>query len=444
VSAPQPATKSTGKRRVLRALGGFLVLVVLTSGVLLLQQRAQNAAADTSAASDSTVVARGDSVIGDSTVVASSDSAASDSTQAQGKKKGGLFAFLKRNGDGENEPAEEKKPLGVPVEVASTRLQDVPMYFTGTATVEALQEASVLAKIAGTIEKILVEEGDFVEAGQLLLQIDDAEESARLAELRVRASSLENDFKRTQSLLEKQLTSRREYEDKKLLMEEAQAKFHVGEIRLGYTQVRAPFSGRVTLRHVDVGQYVQVNQELFGLADFDPLLVRVYLPEREADRVSVGQEVRVISDTGHEERYDGRVRMVSPIVDTRTGTVKVTVEINDKTDLRIGAFVRVQITTDVHQNALVVPNVALVEEGGETFVYRADADSVLKVRVQTGYTDEEVTEVLVGLAPDDRVVTVGQGGLQHGARIRDLNATTAATDSTQVQNDERNDEVARR
>jgi RND family efflux transporter MFP subunit len=332
----------------------------------------------------------------------------------------------------------------VPVEMASTRLQDVPLYFTGTATVEALQEASILAKIAGTIEKILVEEGDHVEEGQLLLQIDDAEEKARLAELRVRASSLENDFKRTESLLEKQLTSRREYEDKKLLMEEAKAKLHVGEIRLGYTQVCAPFSGRVTLRHVDVGQYVQVNQELFGLADFDPLLVRVYLPEREADRVSVGQEVTIISDTGSEERYSGRVRMVSPIVDTRTGTVKVTVEINDRTNLRIGAFVRAQITTDVHEDALVVPNLALVEEGGETFVYRAEADSVLKVRVQTGYSDEDVTEVLVGLDVDDRVVTVGQGGLQHGSRIRDLNATTVAADSSRADTDEHNDEVARR
>jgi RND family efflux transporter MFP subunit len=442
VSAPQPATKSTGKRRVLRALGGFLVLVILIAAVVFMQQRGESASANPTAHNDSTAVV--EAAIGaDSTVVAAGDSAAGDSTTAQGKKKGGLLSFFKRGNDDEK-PGEDEKPQGVPVEMASARLQDVPLYFTGTATVEALQEASILAKIAGTIEKILVEEGDHVEKGQVLLQIDDAEEKARLAELRVRASSLENDFKRTESLLEKQLTSRREYEDKKLLMEEAKAKLHVGEIRLGYTQVCAPFSGRVTLRHVDVGQYVQVNQELFGLADFDPLLVRVYLPEREADRVSVGQEVTIISDTGNEERYAGLVRMVSPIVDTRTGTVKVTVEINDRTNLRIGAFVRAQITTDVHEAALVVPNLALVEEGGETFVYRAEADSVLKVRVQTGYSDEDVTEVLVGLDVDDRVVTVGQGGLQHGSRIRDLNATTVAADSSRVDTDEHNDEVARR
>jgi membrane fusion protein (multidrug efflux system) len=328
--------------------------------------------------------------------------------------------------------------------MASTQRQDVPLFFTGTATVEALQEASILAKIAGTIEGIFAEEGDHVEAGELLLQIDDTEEKARLMELRVRAASLESDFERTQSLLQKGLNSQREYDDKKLLMEEAQAKFRVGEIRLDYTQVRAPFSGRITMRHVDTGQYLQLNQELFGIADFDPLLVRVYLPEREADRVSVGQKVAVIADTGEGLRYAGRVRMVSPIVDTRSGTVKVTVEINDKTDLRIGAFVRVQITTDVHQGALVVPKVALLEEGGETFVYRAEADSVLKVRVQTGYSDAVMAEVLVGLNQGDRVVTVGHGGLQHGTRIRDLGAAAVAADSSRVDSESTADEMARR
>jgi len=430
VNAPQPAMKSTGKRRVLRALGGFLVLVLVVAGVVFVKQTNKTEPAAATAATDSTMVA-------------ATDSTAADSTAA-GDKKGGLLSFLKKKDKKDDESKEEKKPEGVPVEMADTRLQDVPLFFTGTATVEALQEASVLAKIAGTIEKILVEEGDLVEEGQILLQIDDSEERARLEELRVRANSLEADFQRTKSLLEKELTSTREYEDKKLLMEEAQAKFHVGEIRLGYTQVRAPFAGRVTLRHVDVGQYVQVNQELFGMADFDPLLVRVYLPEREADRVSVGQKVTVISDTGAQARYAGRVRMVSPIVDTRTGTVKVTVEINEKTELRIGAFVRVQITTDVHENALVIPKLALIEEGGETYVYRADADSVLRVRVQTGYSDETVTEVLVGLSEGDRVVTVGQGGLQHGSRIRDLGATSVASDSSRVETDDLNDEVARR
>jgi len=404
----------------LRALGGLLVLVVIVAGVALVQQRGQTSGASAEASSDTTQVALSDSATVDSTVATQS-----------GKKGGGFFSFLKRDSKGE-ENEEEKKDEGVPVEMAASQLRDVPLYFTGTATVEALQETSILARIAGTIETILVEEGDHIEAGQLLLQIDDLEEKARLMELRVRASSLENDFDRTKSLLKNGLTSAREYEDKKLLMEEAQAKFRVGEIRLAYTQVRAPFSGRVTLRHVDVGEYVQLNKELFGLADFDPLLVRVYLPEKEADRVSVGQSVTVIADSGTKRHYKARVRMVSPIVDTRSGTVKVTVEIREKTALRLGAFVRVQITTDVHTDALVIPNLALVEEGGETYVYRAQADSVVKVRVQIGYADESMTEILVGLKNGDRVVTVGQGGLKHGSRVRDLGATAIASDSTRV------------
>jgi membrane fusion protein (multidrug efflux system) len=253
----------------------------------------------------------------------------------------------------------------------------------------------------------------------------------------VRALSLENEYERTRALLEKDLATDREFDDKKLLMDEAAAKLVVGEIRLDYTKVRAPFSGRVTLRHIDVGQYVQVNEALFDLADFDPLLVRVYMPERQVDRIEVGQRVRVFPDAKDDLSYAGRVRMIAPVVDTRSGTVKVTVELEGAPEeLRIGSFVRVQITTDVHQDALVIPKLALIEDGGETYVFRAEADSVVKVRVETGYTDEEFAEVLVGLDDDQRVITVGQGGLKHGTRVRELGAETAESDADEEQSSE--------
>lgn len=462
MSAQHPSPR---RRRVLRALGGLFIVVALAATALVLQQRGQDqtaavdepdqvaegsagAAAGTEAAEGAAhgnQAAEAGEAGADEATSADSDSVAADSTAAKAPKKGGLFAFLRIPGNDKDKKEEEKEP-GVPVETASVSRRDIPSFFVGTATVEAEQKAQVLAKIAGTVHEILVEEGDEIQEGQTLLQIDDAEERARLEEARVRAASTQREYERTMSLVEKDLASERELEDKKLLAEEARAKLMVGEIQLGHTKVAAPFSGRVTLRHVHVGEHVQVNQALFDIADFSPLLVRVFMPERQVARIAEGQPVRVFPDADDDKSYPGRVRMIAPVVDTRSGTVKVTVELDaSPQDLRLGSFVRVRITTDVHEDALVIPKVALVEDGGESFVFRAEADSVLKVRVETGYTDTEFAEVLVGLRDGDRVVTAGQGGLKHGARVRDLNEQkTADADSTQSKTAEGDNEVARK
>ncbi len=280
--------------------------------------------------------------------------------------------------------------------------------------------------------------------GQVLLQIDDAEERARLMELRVRAESLRREYERTKALMERDLASNRELDDKQLLADEAEAKLKVGEIQLAHTKVKAPFSGRITLRHIHVGEHVQLNQALFDIADFNPLLVRVFMPERQVERIAVGQVVDVFPDADDGTSHPGRVRMISPVVDTASGTVKVTVELEGAPEgLRIGSFVRARITTDVHEDALVIPKVALIEDGGESYVFRAEADSVIKVRVETGYTDTESAEVLVGLRDGDRVVTAGQGGLKHGTRVRDLNAEPDDSDD-ESKSDDDTDDMARR
>ncbi len=415
-----PSRTRPRRRRLLRALGGFLIVAVIVVAVVSMRQ-ARKANAEGEAA----VAASGAAAADSGGVAAAPDSAAADSAAVTPPKEGkrrGLMAFL---GGKKDDKKEEKKREAVPVEMAAVTRHDVPSFFVGTATIEAEQRAQVLAKIAGTVQELGVDEGDNVREGHVLLQLDDAEEKARLQELRVRAASVQRELERSASLRTQEMISAREFDDKKLLADEAQAKLQVGEIRLGYTQVKAPFAGRVTQRHVHVGEYVQVNQALFDMADFDPLLVRVYMPEKEVERIRTGQTVRVVPDGNLAGACDGRVRMIAPVVDPRSGTVKVTVELDDPpAELRLGAFVRVQITTDVHANALVIPKVALLEEGGESYVFRAVADSVTKVRVETGYTDDRHAEVLVGLQDGDQVVTVGQGGLRHGTLVRRLPAGT--------------------
>jgi membrane fusion protein (multidrug efflux system) len=142
------------------------------------------------------------------------------------------------------------------------------------------------------------------------------------------------------------------------------------------------------------------------------------MPEGQVSRVEVGQEALVIPDAAPAELLRGSVTMISPRVDPRTGTVKVTVELAESSPVaRPGSFVRVHIVTDTHPGALAIPKRALVSEGGEEVVFRAEGDSVVKVTVTTGFDEGDMIEVVSGLGVGDRVVRVGQGALKPGSRI---------------------------
>lgn len=344
--------------------------------------------------------------VADSDTGAVSDSTATDESDSTKKEDG--------------EEGDEEKPDPVPVEVASVERRDVPSFFSGTATLEAENEARILARAAGQIVRLPVEEGQRVREGELLLELDGDEQAINLEERKADLLQLEHDMQQKKTLFERDLGSESEYINTKAQYEAAVARRRAAELAYEFTKVEAPFSGIVTQRLVGIGEHTAVGQELFHLADPDPLRAQVYMPEREVGRIHVGQEVEIRSDTGPGATYHGSVSLIAPIVDRRTGTVKVTVALtaNDGR-LRPGSFVRVFIETDRHPNALIVSERAIVEQGGEAFVFVVDEENkVRRTRVETGYAYEDDVEILTGLDEGTRVVTAGQGSLKDDLEVR--------------------------
>jgi RND family efflux transporter MFP subunit len=137
--------------------------------------------------------------------------------------------------------------------------------------------------------------------------------------------------------------------------------------------------------------------------------------------------VEIRSDVHPDGPLRGRVSRIAPAVDPATSTVKVTLEVeNIDGRVRVGSFVRGRITTDVHEDVITVPKKALVAEAGMNYLFVVEADSVHKVPVTTGYNDDDYMEITSGIEEGDRVVTVGQGGLRPGSKIRDLAAPDTA------------------
>ena len=323
----------------------------------------------------------------------------------------------------------------VPVELATAATFDLPDLFQATGTLKAERAVELTAKVGGQVTALNVEEGDWVDAGDVLLEVDHREQELLVEEARVRAETARLEFERMKDIAARGLETERHLEEAQQAHEVNQAQYELAKVRLQDHVVRAPFAGRVTTRDVELGATIQPGAPLVGLADTSPMEVELFLPERVVTRLEVGQPVRIRPDVRPDETLEGTVRRIAPVVDTATSTVKVTLRVDDAgASARSGSFVRCHITTDVRQDVVAVPKKALVAEAGTTYLFVAEADSVRKLAVETGYHDAEHIEVLDGVTAGDRVVVVGQGGLRQGSRIEVLPGpdTLAAAGGTEL------------
>jgi membrane fusion protein (multidrug efflux system) len=199
-------------------------------------------------------------------------------------------------------------------------------------------------------------------------------------------------------------------------------------LRYSYCTIRAPFDGRVTSRNVDLGQTVRIGTPLFRVEDTSPLLCKIYLPSNLVSSIAEGQAAEIVAKGLSDSTLTGRVRMISPIVDPMTGTVKVTVEVDGSGNpVRSGSFVEVRMITDIHNGVPAVPKKAILSEGGELYVFAAGSDTVRRVRVTTGYEQDDLVEVVSGLHSGDSVVVVGHGGIEEGTKIKAMKGPGSAS-----------------
>lgn len=307
-----------------------------------------------------------------------------------------------------------------PVAVSAVTRGDVASFYVATTTLEAEKVAPILARVTGTIGRITVEEGDRVRAGQLLLHIDNDQYRLRVAQLAAKTAELRDRLARLEQMVADKLIGEEEREQVRYELAAAEAEEGLARLDLSHTRVRAPFAGRITRRQVDVGHAVQDRTPLFELADMHPLLARVFVPSKAFKRLQRAQPVELTLDSSG-VRLKGRIMLVSPIIDPSTGTIKVTLEISSyPTETRAGDFAHVRIVTERHEDALLVPSIAVIEERQQRAVFVA-VDGVAQRRtVKLGFEQDNRTEILEGVQPGDLVVVKGQHSLKDAAPIKVL------------------------
>ena len=326
--------------------------------------------------------------------------------------------------------SDEEEIVAVPVELSEVTRRAIAAYYKAASVVEADRLVDLVAQTQGRIQALNVEEGDWVTRGQVLAEIENDREKVQLRQANLKLADQNRQLERNRAMVDEGLISDSEFDVVRSAYELAEADRDLAEIALEETLVRAPFAGQVTERKIVLGQQVNLTAPLFALGDFSPMRVRVYLPEEIAMRVSPGQRVLITPEALGRD-LEARVERIAPVVDPATSTVRLTLLIEDGADLvRAGGFVKARITTDTHNDALSVPKLALVEEGGLRSVFVAEADTVRKVEVNAGLYDEVFVEILDGVEDGQYVVTAGQGGLRTGSHIEALNAAEIGWDPT--------------
>lgn len=319
----------------------------------------------------------------------------------------------------------ERKAEAVPVEVAPAATRRIAASYSGTANLEVPADAQVVAKTSGVLLRVMVEEGDTVQAGQTLAQIDP--ERARLEVARAEATMrrLQANYERSKELFERKLVSADANDQLRFEFEAAKAAWELAKLELSYTTITAPISGVIAERMAKPGNLIPLNAPVYRIVDNSHLEAVLNVPEREMATMKAGLPIRMMVDALAGKVFEGTVGRISPVVDAQTGTFRVVGEFRGQALLRPGMFGRLSIVYDERAAALTVPRIALVEGSGETAVFVVEDGKAVRRVLRLGYVNGEFAEVLEGLEAGEQVITQGRVAVRDGAPVEVLAPATA-------------------
>ena len=317
----------------------------------------------------------------------------------------------------------KKEEAAVPVEIAPVTQGAIDAAYRGTATLEAEDEATVMAKVGGIIEQILVEEGSRVQVGQVLARLETDRLKLEVARAKAEADKAQENFDRNTRIYEKNLISKELYDQSRFALEAVRAAHDLAKLSLRESEIRAPIAGTVSARLVKAGNMIQPGTPAFRVTRMDELHAHIFVPERDIHKLAPRQVASLAVDAYPDKTFRGSILRVNPVVDASTGTVKVTVAMaRGQGELKPGMFGRVEILYDRRESAVLVPKDAVITEDAAQSVFVVAEGKARRRPIKVGYSDAANYEVIEGLKNGDQVVTTGQANLKDDSRVHVVNA----------------------
>ncbi|MBA4502194.1 efflux RND transporter periplasmic adaptor subunit [Marinobacterium marinum] len=315
--------------------------------------------------------------------------------------------------------AEDSQAAGLPAEVVRVQPSTLEHSLTAIGVLQANETVMIRPEQSGRISEILFTEGEQINANSPLFKLDSALYDAALAQAQARARLSKLEYERAASLLEKRVGSRTDHDAKMAQLRVDEAEVALARTRLEKMTIRAPFSGTAGLRLVSPGDFVAIGQDLVELTDMSTLKVEFSVPERDLQRLSNGQAITLNIDALGGQQVQGNIYAISPSANPNSHNISVRARVpNTEGLLRPGLFARVSITTERNDQALIVPEQALILQGAQTLIMQVtESNQVELVPVTTGSRRYGEVQILSGLEPGAVVVTAGHMKLHPGMPV---------------------------
>lgn len=295
-------------------------------------------------------------------------------------------------------------------------------------TVEAVHGVTVSADLPGIVERINFDSGKYVRQGEVLVELDTRQERAQLAALEAQRDLAQVNFRRMQQLVDQGVISRQEYDQATAQQRATQANVAETRATIERKTIRAPFSGILGIRKVNLGQYLSAGSAVVPLQSLNPIYVDFGVPQQDAGQVRVGRSLRVTSEDLAGRLWTGRVTALDSVVDQATRNVQVQATLsNPEGKLQPGMFVQVEVVVGASRPVITLPASAIsyAPYGDSVFIisdlkdpkghaYRGVRQQFVKVEGSRG----DQVAVVSGVKPGDEVVTSGVFKLRNGAAVQ--------------------------
>jgi len=359
----------------------------------------------------------------------------------------GVFSLgCSSSADSKQQKAQAAAPRAVSVAVAQVQRQDVPVYLTGLGAVTAFNTANIKSRVDGQIMKVNFQEGQHVNQGELLIEIDSRPFQVQLEQMQaqlfrdqaqLRDAKLNLD--RYTALIPSGSIAQQQVDTQKALVDQLdgtvrtdQAQIDNAKLQIVYCHITAPFTGRIGLRQVDPGNIIHASDTnpMLILTQLQPIAVIFTLPEDVLPNVSRRMqqgtlEVDAFSRDDQTKLATGKLLTIDNQIDPTTGTAKLKAVFDNKDNqLWPNQFVNADLLLETRKNSTVVPTAAILRGPQGTFVYAVNPDKTVQDKVVTvSLTQGDTTVVTSGINPGDTVVTDGQDKLQRGSPINMRNTS---------------------
>ena len=332
------------------------------------------------------------------------------------------------------------KTAGVEItQVQAMNLQDDAQ---SVGTLRSSQSVMLRPEVAGRVRALGFRDGAWVRKGQLLVQLDDALQRAELKQAQAQVSIAQANYQRNQDLVAQNFVSQRVLDESAANLQVVQAQLALAEARLARMAVLAPFEGTAGLGQVSVGDYVRDGADMVQLQDLSRMEVDFRLPEQYQDKVKLQQAVYLTLDAFAGRTFKARIAAIDPLLDVNGRSIALRAQVSNAAGvLRPGMFARVTLVFGQNAAALVVPEEAIVPQGGKQFVITVLASGAVpgktpvpggvqwvsqRQEVQLGLRRQGMVQVVQGLSLNQPIVRAGQQRLQRdGTPLRIVGSAAA-------------------